>query len=192
MRLALTSECDDGVDTLGAVDGAVYYTLKWTPECAAAAIDTSDAGTAGSLFPSERDFFIVNSATAGEVTVRVRNPNVAETPWTALEGAITFTLEMRRADEQSAWQRLDEPAGGWPSAQFCANDVIDGPSCYAECADPDADEKCCKGLSASCAVDADCCTGAGLTCRNNVCSWPADDSTAEIVVDTTQFDDLEG
>ena len=54
VRLALTSECDDGVDTWRAVDGAVYYNLKWKPQCAVAEIDAElDASSrAGSLFPS--------------------------------------------------------------------------------------------------------------------------------------------
>lgn len=32
VRLALTSECDDGVSTRKAVDGAVYYNLRWAPQ----------------------------------------------------------------------------------------------------------------------------------------------------------------
>lgn len=125
VRLALTSDCDDGVTSWQAVDGAVYYDLKWAPQCAVATLNTTANTASDSIFPTDRGYFIVNGKSASALNVPVRNPEPMGAPWTLVDGMFTVRLQYRQNDEQSQWQDVPRPGGSnWPQAEVslsCCN-----------------------------------------------------------------------
>ena len=98
--------------------GAVYYNLKWQPQCAVAELNTTANDAADSIFPTDRGYFIVNGNNDATVQVPVRNPQSMGAPWTLVDGQFTVRLQYRQNDEQSQWQDIPRPAGSnWPQAE---------------------------------------------------------------------------
>jgi hypothetical protein len=65
----------------GIAEG-VWYNLHWKPRCAVSDLNSTTAD--GGIFPTERPFFVVSTATPNMATISVLNPDVAGAPWTLI------------------------------------------------------------------------------------------------------------
>eukprot|EP00019_Armaparvus_languidus_P010035 CAMPEP_0168584868 /NCGR_PEP_ID=MMETSP0420-20121227/3375_1 /TAXON_ID=498008 /ORGANISM="Pessonella sp." /LENGTH=723 /DNA_ID=CAMNT_0008619711 /DNA_START=274 /DNA_END=2441 /DNA_ORIENTATION=+ len=197
LHVFIVSECDDGVATQKALAEGVYYDLQWQPECATTELNTTyDASEANTVFPSERDFFIVNGATSNKAVVRIKNPNPVNAPWPLIGKDFTIQLQYRSAGEQSNWQEL--PGASRAQPVYCQNGAKAGaaPSCFAQCKDPD-EPQCCRGFAQTCSNDKACCDNVGLVCNGEtgaagVCVFAHDERHAEITFDADALTVQEG